>query len=217
MKVTYSQDDFRRTVLSAEPGEYDGYPVVADLLVEALPSRLSRFRESTAAALPFLTLMNGALETERPLFPLTASLLREASPFELQPAQIEWTPADIPKGSGGLVVSSGSQMKFVGGAMNGCAELRLLRTSEFSGAISTSNQCITSTNLWLIKELEGDDRFLLSMLAIGALFAEDFDANRLILVTDAEFERIDPMLIQRVLESVGLRFEIQKSEGLNAD
>ena len=217
MKVTFEIDDFRRASVSAHPGEYDAYPAISSILFDAIPTRINKYRESIACALPFLPLINGEIVTESPVFPLSATKTRELAPFEAIFTNIDWKPADIPGGSGLLTIIDDqsrlpSHEDHVGETTsNGASKsavLRILRSDIFNGAINSFSHCTMASNLWLLRELETVDRYLLGLIAVGVLFAEDFDARILRLNTQHKFENIELEKLTTLLESVGLKLEI---------
>lgn len=213
MKTKYDVDVYRRAAITAGPGEYDGHPTLDSIYIDAVPTRLNKFRESAACALPYLPLTNGALETEKPLFPLTASQLRKLAPFEIVPTNIEWKPSDIPRGSGTLLIDpeqhERAEPSNATADTSDVAHLKILRSDTYNGALSTVGTCTTASNVWLLREIEGDDRYLLGLVAIGVLFSEDFDARQLTIITSAKFKQLSIGCLTRVLESVGLQLEIR--------
>lgn len=212
MKTSLLTDDYRRTVISAEPGEYDGRPLLPELIVDAIPSTINRFRAAVSCALPFLTYTNGEIDTPTPLFPLTANKLRELALFDAHPTNIEWAPSDIPSGRGVLRLEAEQNPLETPANMElsnpEVTLLTILRSDIFSGSLSTTHSCIASSNVWLMKQLEDSDRYLLSVIAIGVLFAQDFDARTLQIRTSARFQRIRLPLLANTLESVGLKLEM---------
>lgn len=216
MKVSYTIDEYRRTVLSAEAGEYDGFPALHSLVTDAVPNRVNRFRQSVATALPFILSTNGALETETSLFPLSAETLRALCPFDVLPTNVDWKPADIPKGTGKLTLATASDLQQatphlgLDQGTDGTA-LIFVPSDVFSGTLSTTRSCLASSNLWLVEQLEGQDRHLLSIIAFGVMFAEDFDARVLHLKSQHTFKQVEQVRLERVLESVGLRLEMERT------
>lgn len=209
MKTAIEVDRFRRTKLSASPGEYDGSPQIADRFVDLVPQRMNRFRASLASVLPFLGSINGAVETSTPFYPLTASLLREyASPLEALASNIEWAPTDIAGGSGTLIVrmSDSTSLSKIGSAAvasSDVAELLLVRSDIFSGYLSTTHGAVAGSNAWLVEALDGAEARFLTMAAFGVLFAEDFDARIVGIECDAEPNLLEEL--ERIFESVGLQ------------
>ncbi|MFX0538671.1 hypothetical protein ACQBAT_13940 [Ornithinimicrobium sp. Y1847] len=185
---------------------------MSDLFVDVSPIKMNRFRSSVASALPFLDLSSGPLETASPLFPLSASLLRDLSNFDITPSNIEWQPADIPTGSGRLLVSAGPSAKGVRDELAlgdpDLAELRLLHSGKFHGSLSTTRDCLVSSNIPLLLELASYASYVTALVAVGTLFAEDFDAREL-LIPVRSVEGIQKAgELGRVCESVGLMLNL---------
>lgn len=216
MKVSYTIDEYRRTVLSAEAGEYDGFPALHSLSTDAVPNRVNKFRQSVATALPFILSTNGALETQTPLFPLSAETLRSLCPLDILPTNVDWKPADVPTGTGKLALATASDLQQATRQLglvqrDDDAALVFVPSDVFSGTLSTTRSCLASSNLWLVEQLEGPDRHLLSIIAFGVMFAEDFDAHVLHLKSRHEFKQVEQVRLERVLESVGLRLEMERT------
>lgn len=213
MKTALDIDPFRRTTLAAEPGEYDGRPQLSERFVDLAPQRINRFRQSLATALPYLNSVNGALETETPMYPLTASLLREyGAPFEILATNIEWKPTDIPSGSGRLVIrlTDSKESAAPPRSTTDSYELRLARSDTYHGYLATTTGCVTGSNAWLADVLDGPEATTLTLTAFGVLFAEDFDA-RIVQIRCVEVPA-RAELLRRLAESVGLYLEFNQGD-----
>jgi hypothetical protein len=205
LRTTFEVDQFRRARLSARAGEYDGLPQLADRFIDLAPQKVNRFRESLATALPFLNRVNGALETDRPMYPLTASLLREyGEPFEALATNIEWAPTDIPTGSGRLVVrlAEEGQPITAPASARGSVEMVLVRSDVYHGHLSTTAGCVVGSNAWLAEVLEGQEGLALTLVAFAVLFAEDFDARVIDICGVEPPPKAD--ILARLTESTGL-------------
>lgn len=220
MKCKCTNDAFGRFALHATPGEYDAFPGIRDVFVDVSPIKLNQFRAPLAACLPFASKINGALETSQPFFPLTASLLRDFVPFDVVPTNIKWEPADIPSGSGTLVVSAGRTSGLIATTLcpddEDVAELRLVPSDQFHGQLSSIRACITGSNAWLVRHLNGVESYIQSLVAFGIIFAEDFDARRLVIACDSIPSSFDITSLARVTESVGLHLSILEVTNIHA-
>lgn len=211
MKTAYTMDRFRRACLQAEPEEYDGRAQLPVRTLDLAPQRLNRFREGLASVLPFLDRVNGPLRTERPVYPLTASLLREyAEPFEALATEVEWKPADIPTGTGRLVIRLARDGERVSPSKDhpDTFEMVLARSDEYRGYLSTTTGCVVGSNAWLVRTLDGDNALALTLVAFGLLFAEDYDAKVLeveVPVIPAKHE-----VLSQLLESTGLQLVLRE-------
>jgi hypothetical protein len=170
MKCTLHADSFGRFVLKAQAGEYDGLPVVSEIFIDIPPVKRNQFRSAVAASLPFIAKTNGALETADAFFPLSASLLGQLAPFDVICQNIRWEPADIPGGSGILVLSAGASLTPLRAQVfpeePDVAEVRLSKSGDFHGQISGPRLCLSASNLWLVRELDGISAFLLGLVAV---------------------------------------------------
>lgn len=212
MKTSIEFNEIRRTVISAQPGEYDGQPIINELIVDALPSKINRFRTAVSCCLPFLPYTNGEIETPTSLFPLTANMIRDLAPLDAHPTNIEWKPSDIPAGSGTLIIRAETNQLNLSSSATiedpKVAEISLLRSDVYAGSVSTTNSCEMASNAWLLRELESSDRYLLSVIAIGVLFAEDYDARVLQIKSSERLQRIRLSSLAQTIESVGLKLEM---------
>lgn len=217
MQCKAQSDSFGRFLFTATTGEYDGYPQIAQIFVDSPPVKINQYRSALACSLPFIGKVNGPLDTDTPWYPLTSSLVREWAPFDAYPTNIKWEPADIADGSGVLVISAGVAPSLVAGRIfdgdEDVAELRLVQADSFHGSLATTRSCVLGSNLWLVKRLDGISAFIQSLVAVGVVFAEDYDARRLIVAVDEIPPSFDVLGMSRLVESVGLQLMIIEVPG----
>jgi hypothetical protein len=196
---------------------YDSYGSVSGLWIDKAPRQLSAERLAVASALAFRTRLSGHLSLEKAISPATAEAISAfLRPAYVAPTPIEFRPLTLPKGNSEFVVHKpGMEPRSASNSVDGVRSisLDLRRSDRWTGAMMSFDRLVLATNAWLMAEPGNEVESYYSSLAVGVLFAEDFDVDSLF-IPDVEEASI-PRVLVRLLSAARLGIRGRKPAPLS--
>lgn len=200
MKITLGPLPSMQFAITAVLEEYDSSPPVEALLIDREPRKRNNDREALAGYLAFGTFAGSGLQLHRKASPATADAIRfDSVDRALMAHPIEYYPKALPIGSSSIVMTATPSAGFADRA-----ELALVRSDRWNGAIATHRSLAVASNAFVLAMTTG----VRAYLAVAVLLAEDLDADELVLegwdVDAAEQSRLRALL---GAVRLGVRFE----------
>lgn len=183
MKVVTITETTGSWGLQAQPEEYDATPSLDRVLFDRRPRTLSPDRVALASYLLFGHLASGRFQTPGWHTPgLAQAMAVDSLPVWVQTQPVELYAKAYPIGRRALRV----RVEGVAGLdppepSDGNHQLRLMRADRSSGARTTFTSLEVSSNAWLSTVGHGAERRLRVAVAAGVVFAEDLEADRLVI------------------------------------
>lgn len=210
------QDILKETRLVAIPGEYDGYPPLAGLILNWIAySKIPPERLAAAFVLAFHRWSSGELVFPEPILPVEAEAVRRIHlPTEVSVTPVKYAERKIEGGSTTLAINRDGEdhvdAEFKGFDISRVFDLRILRTSETAGASITplTNTVAIPSNAWLFAgEVSDSLEELLPFIAVAVLVSTDLNAGIIRLPVHVErtslFREVSALLL-----AAGLLLEV---------
>lgn len=199
MKIQQKYGPGGRYQLVATLGDYDGYPPVEGLIVDHPPRVQNPEHLGMACYLAFGNWSGGELQLPVKVGPATAeAMMRDAarSGIGLHPAPIEYYPKPLPIGTQEMRLSRSLE----GASLPGIYDVRI---DEWSGSLRSHTSAIVPSNSFLF---DSRGSSLRAHLAVGVLFANDVQADEIVL--EEEVSRGERDRLASLLSAVrlGMRF-----------
>lgn len=180
MKIVRERVQGGRLTYSAEPEKYDGVPPIRRFLLDHGPLKLNQEREAVACFLLFGRWTGGALKLPQPLGPATAAAIeRAAHPVPVRPETVAYDPRDLALGDARMVVHTGPPEVASRGT-----HLWALRSDEWNGSLRAHRGVAVASNYFAFRS-DADPAAVRALLAIALLFAEDLNADSIVLPVPA--------------------------------
>lgn len=218
MKARIINDDFRRTVFRAEHEDLDAVSRAPFLKTDLAPSMFDGPRKALCSALPHLTNTSGRLHLDGQVAPLTAKGLKNLGRFQdldVDTGSVRYAPTDIPAGSSHLHVKSCTDLveaaEFVDSfraAKSNITALAIVPDQGLRGFLSEPRFRIIPSNLWMSKQIDGEDTYFFKLVALGLLYSIDLRAGKLVIDSDVEVSETTLDNMRNVLFTVGLNLEL---------
>lgn len=166
-----------RPSLLATRQEYDAFPPVEALVVDALPSQRHPDREAMAGYLVFGRWASGDLLVPEPLSPVVAEAIEvDASPIRLRPRDVDYTPRAVPQGRRRITV------RFeLPAAPPADATLAVVPSTRTEGVSSWGSALVIPSNAFVLDAVAGPDTMetqsVRARAAVAVLFAADVEAD----------------------------------------
>lgn len=200
-----------RYSLTANPLDYDGWPVINTLYADWSPLTVHDDLMAVASILTFSSYLSGQVILPRKVSPEVAQGIQEfLSPTWVSVSPIEFEPRANPVADGQLVVTNRFEDWERFPSQLGkprTSTLVVRKSSEFAGAISSSHGAILSSNAEEIGAVNrGCSAF--PLIAVSLIYAETYHASGLMLtpsISDLMNER-EFLSAQKLLQTckVGL-------------
>lgn len=187
--------------LGARVEEYDAFPPVASLLLDALPARRLPDREAIAGYLAFGRWASGDITLPAAPSPFVAEALeKDAHPVRLRARGVEYTPRAVPRGERTVTV------RFDLPTMPPeHPTLALVPSTAAHGVFAAGELLVVPSNAFVLDHAAPSR--LRARLAVAVLFSADIDADLLQvppgMLDEAEHERL-----ARLLQSVNLELDV---------
>jgi hypothetical protein len=208
MNVLVERDEYRhRTVITADPGQYDGRPLFPAIRVSGMPLKVHPDREAVAAGLILRHSIAGSLNLERGCSPQVGSALRRFfAPEDLHVLSIDFEPSRIGTGDATLHVVADDVNDDPALVVRGNDVMfRVLK--EGAGFLATRHEYHVVSNAQLISDpKESPFEQVMPALGIAVLFAEDLFASKICL--PRVNHDVQPELsnaVRTLLDAVGLK------------
>lgn len=207
MKIDFSVfAEEKYSLLSATPGEIDGFPAVSRLRFDVAPSTVSPDRIAVAGILAFRRYISGQVQFESRISALTAELIARF----MQPRWVHVTPLHpsnlpIPRGNKTLELRDSISMT------RADAVLAIVRKDRYQGAIFGADTTIIPSNAWVIDQLDTEDEIdtFSARLAVAVLMAEDLNTS-VIKIENLDIKNAsDFSVLKDLLGAVGLGLELR--------
>lgn len=174
--------------ITFERSEYDAFPPVTELTLDARPEFQNPEREAVASVLLFGKFCGGDFQFSQNVGPATASAIRRfCFPLDVSVAPLEYYPKPLPIGTKSIVLSETLML-------GNKAQIVNLPSDKFNGGFRSHDSLVVASNSFMLKKDLND---FLPSLGIAVLFAEDFEVDEIIVkenVGDTEFERCRALL-----------------------
>ena len=172
--------EHQRTVLTAQPGRYDGYPLFPSLHVSARPFTVHPDREALAAGLTFHHSVAGSLKLGRGCSPQLGSALRAFfAPIDVHVLSLDFEPSRIVGGTTTLhLLAEGVNEEAAPHAHGNDVTFKVSR--EGAGSVATAREMGVVSNAALLPFAEEPPlRRIMPALGVAVLFAEDLFAGNI--------------------------------------
>lgn len=189
MKIAWvANDGYGRFGFKAEPGEYDGVPLLDSLLFDGTPATISNDRMSAAAALAFGEYTSGELELPKDITPEVAGAVQDfLLPRKVFPAPISFVARAVPDGETRLLLNPGLQEPEIeprndwGKAREVLLDLRPAGT--WAGQLASVESISLATNAPLFGQIyaEDDVRSIHASVSVALVFAESVKARTIVM------------------------------------
>ena len=212
MEVSLTIDEeARRTVMSARPEHYDGYPVFDSVLVSGSPFNVHPDRAAVALALIFSQTVAGSLKLPYGCSPHVASALRTFfEPVDVHILSIDFEPSRMPAGDPDTtlhLLAEGVNDHVTGDWGRSGIVCRV--RAEGAGFFAAAHELSVVTNAALIPTPYDPPLVrILPALGVALLFAEDVFAGTVALPgldAAAESDPEEWVRLSRVLDAASLR------------
>lgn len=174
--------------LRATSEDYDGTPPLPVIQFDRQPRTLSPDRVALASFMFFNPWISGRYASPQWHSPaLSQAMGRHVRPAWIQTEPVELYAKALPKGRRPLHVSMEDVPSLRSTSVRGCdSSLKLTRSDRSVGARLSSAALELSTNAWMLTAGRGRRRQLEVVLACGLLYAEDLEADELIISSDVD-------------------------------
>lgn len=206
MRIVWEQEESGATRLTAEPEEYDAFPPMGSVLLDAPPARRDADREALAAYLLFGRWMSG--EASLPGGPsphLAEAIERDASPVRLRVRNVESAPRALPRGERAVQVVFGLPDR-----APRMPTLAVVPSTVAGGLFRTADLMVIPSNAVLLDWV--DSGSLRARLGVAVLFAADAGAEVLRLAP-GELGTDEQARLTTLLLSVNLELSVDSSRG----
>ncbi|MDY3664634.1 hypothetical protein [Schaalia hyovaginalis] len=204
MKIEIHRHRYAPFAMHCMREEYDAFPSVDALLVDAVPETLSPDRLAIAAFLAFGRWASGDFILPEKLSPAAAEAIEMAAhPVRVRPQPVEYYPKAIPLGS------TTAPLSFAPEYWPGGASLCVLPADFFNGAIITSRGIAVASNAFLLDAAEPSTSSIRARLAVAVLFAEDFDIAALRIPAAHAPDSAELVELKGLLSACGLGLELE--------
>lgn len=167
-----SESTGTHALLSAVPGEYDGFPAPSELLVDSGPQYLSADRVAVGAALIFGPWISGEVQFESAVSPLVASSIREYLGMDdLAVGPVELSPRALPPGSRTAHISVDAWQRAVWST--GEIGFSSIGMHLSAGALRSASSLAVVSNAGLLAGARPEARAFEAHLGLAVLYAED--------------------------------------------
>lgn len=166
--------------LQARPDEYDATPPLDRALFDRQPRALSPDRAALTSYLLFGHLASGRFETPQWHTPgLAQAMTTDSQPawLQTQPVELYAKPHPLGRRAVRVGVEGVAGLEPPADSTGDRYELRIMRSDLSSGARTTFASLEVSSNVWLFTVGHAAERRLRVALACAVLFAEDLEAD----------------------------------------
>lgn len=184
MKVAKITEPTGSWGLRATVGDYDATPSLDTALFDRQPRALSPDRAAAVAYLLFGHLASGDFESPQWHSPaLAQAIADDARPAWVQTRPVELYAKPLPIGRRAVRLGVEGLAGFEPSAVtvDDLYELRITRSDRSSGARTTFSSLEVSSNVWLHAVGQGIERRLRLAIACGVNYAEDLEADHLVI------------------------------------
>lgn len=189
MKISWiANDGYGRFGLNAQPGEYDGVPLIDSLLFDGTPRIISNDRMCAAAALAFGEFISGELELPRDITPEMAGAIQDfLFPRKVFPGPISFSARGLPDGETQLLLNPGlGHAKLQANNEWGAARevsLDIRSSATWAGQIASVDTISLASNSIFFGASYADDdvRRIHASIAVALIFAESLKARTIVL------------------------------------
>lgn len=211
MIITWQSEFEGHIGFRAAPEDYDATPHVTHLWMDKMPVERHWDREAVAAYLVYGGYASGRFVVPHKFSPAAAKAMATMSdPVDLRPEPIEYYAKRLPSGNRTMRILKDGSLgeEYIAPDNQGGCYLQVLRSDRAAGAVRTINGLTVASNAWV--HATADDGGLTSLypyLALGALFAEDLEANVLEIEADVDSSTSEYRQLQHLLSTarLGLR------------
>lgn len=191
-------------LLSAAPGEIDGFPAIASLRLDTVPQKVSPDRIAVAGILAFGRYLSGQVQFDSKISALTAELIARF----MRPRWVHVTPlhpANLPIPRGTKTVRLTESISRIASE----AVLVVVRSDQYQGAIVGRNATIVASNAWIIDQLDAANEIdsLSARLAVAVLMAEQMDTAVIRIENIDHKDAPEISALKELLGAVGLGME----------
>lgn len=176
-----------RLRLEAWAGPYDGQPPMNILFLESEPLYVHDDVLAVASALLFGQYSGGEFHLPRQVSPEVARAIEVyCQPAWIKVSPLNFEPRANPSGDGQLFLTDSLDDLIPRSSWGEprISTLVSLPSSEFSGALISSNGLVVNSNASLLGKFRGPDAILSAHLAVSLLYAETFFAKRILISKD---------------------------------
>lgn len=185
--------------ISYELVEYDAFPPMGALLVDRAPRARNNDRDAVAAFLAFGAWAGTSITLPNRVSPATAEAVRRDSKlFGLSVEPIEYYPKKLPIGAARVMVSTDLAADLA------TPHLAVLRSDRWNGTLGTSRSLAVGSNAIFIEPKQP----LRQILAVAVLFAEDLDADCLV-VSESHASADERRRLRDLLSAVRLGIDFE--------
>jgi hypothetical protein len=208
LKCSLRMDPFRlRTTIAAEPGEYDGYPMVREARVSGMPLSVSPDRAAIGAVLCFSASISGSFAMDRGCSPQVSNAIRRwFDPADLHVMNIDFEPAARIEGDVVIRILAEGANDTASRAEGAPGEPVIHVAREGTGCLATADHLAVVSNAWLLAAPTGTllER-MIPAVGIAVLFAEDLLAGT-IAIPGVSADRSQPLWskLETLLDATGL-------------
>lgn len=187
MIVTWQSELHGPIGFHGDPEDYDGTPRLGDFWIDTAPKTRHWDRQAVAAYLIFGSVTGGRFQVPHKFSPAVATAMQRLSGVvPIIPEPIEYHPKALPAGERRLHILP--DMPLPEEALEPVSQregyLSVVRSDRAAGALRLTNALTVASNAWL----HADHRTRLGswypFIACGALFAQDLEADSLVLHSD---------------------------------
>lgn len=198
MRISWIYDENGAPRLQPEPEEYDAFPPVDSLLLDALPARRDPDREALAAYLVFGRWASGEITLPAAPSPqLAGAIERDAHPVRVRPRDVESTPRALPRGESLVDV-----VFDLPDLTPSTSTLAVVPGTAARGMLQAADLLLVPSNAGVLDGIGAES--LRARLGVAVLFAADIDADVLRLargaLTSEEHVRLAALLLSVNLE-----------------
>lgn len=201
MILEWHETEQSMSSLVAQPEEYDAFPPVNALLIDALPKLRHPDREALAGYLAFGRWTSGDLVLPDPLSPHVAEAIEaDALPIRLRPRNVVLTPRALPRGERAVALHFGAPCN-----SPTSPALAVVPSTLARGVSDVGSKLVVPSNAFVLDH--GDSPQVRARLAVAVLFAADVDADSVHL-DGSLVPRDEAVRLSALLHSVNLEFAI---------
>lgn len=195
--------------LSADPEDYDALPPLTPVVFDRVPHQQSPDRVALASYLFYGHFSSGSFETPRWHSPaLSQAMAVDAAPVWIQTRPVELYAKPLPIGRRRVFVEVEGISSSMGVRSAHSTDYRLsfFRSDRSSGARRSFDSLEVSTNAWVLSLGRRPDVALRIELGCGVLFAEEVEADSLV-VNECGLDEQSVRSLQSLLGAVRLGLE----------
>jgi len=193
--------------LFAVPESYDASPIVAALLIDGCPTKVTAERLGVAATLAFGRYASGSLTLPAPVSPEVAEAVEDYCESWVAVGPLRLEPKPLPSGNTTFVLGGKSHNRVKNGwGRPREVALDVRRSDKWSGKLTAVDELIVASNAWLLGTASdpSDLGSYLGHLAVATLFAESLAVDTIALPAEVDISIGGWSRVQALLASARL-------------